>query len=171
MAIESRFLPTTTERTCDKELDGDCCGTERVALIESPDGSASGKNKVATGASSEGWKKLASDVFKYSHPFHIVMEVTSQDFESCNSSSPILTYTTGHDSVKLTSSGHHYYICGTRGHCEAGQKVHIIVRGHDDSSGPSVSPRDHNRASKSNLSFMWLFPTMLGMSLLVAFTF
>ncbi|KAI3469904.1 hypothetical protein Pfo_026567 [Paulownia fortunei] len=98
------------------------------------------------------------------------MKVNRKDFESCNSSSPILTYTTGHDSVELTSVGHHYFLCSIPGHCDAGQKVDICVRGHDDTCGPSISPPDHNSASSSTLSFKWLFGTKLGMSL-VARTF
>ncbi|KAL0388276.1 UNVERIFIED_CONTAM: Mavicyanin [Sesamum radiatum] len=110
--------------------------------------------------------------FKYDHQFHNVMEVSRQDFESCNSTSPILTYTTGHDSVKLTSGGHHYYLCGIPGHCAAGQKVDIFVRSQSDSCKPSTSPpHHHNHASSAPfVSFKpWRSAKLLDMFLLVAY--
>ncbi|KAL7145111.1 hypothetical protein ABFS83_07G057500 [Erythranthe nasuta] len=118
--------------------------------------------------------------FKYNPQFHNVMEVSKEDFESCNSSSPILTYTTGHDSVELTSGGHHYFICGTPGHCKAaGQKVDIFVLGGNsggpgdgspsisppnddgDNDSPSISPPNDNSASlmarPNFISLKWLY--------------
>ncbi|KAK4425355.1 Mavicyanin [Sesamum alatum] len=110
--------------------------------------------------------------FKYDPQFHNVMEVSSQDFKSCNSSSPILTFTTGHDSVELTSVGHHYYLCGIPGHCAAGQKVDIFVRSHNDSCGPSIDPPDHHSDSSSTpfVSFKpWRRTKLLDMLLLVGY--
>ncbi|KAL1548328.1 Cupredoxin superfamily protein [Salvia divinorum] len=86
--------------------------------------------------------------FKYNQQFHNVMEVSQQDYESCNSSSPILTYTTGHDSIELTSAGHRYFICSTPGHCNAGQKLAIVVHcRHDDNESPPQP--DHRSSSPS----------------------
>ncbi|XP_020553011.1 mavicyanin-like [Sesamum indicum] len=111
--------------------------------------------------------------FKYDHQFHNVMEVSRQDFESCNSSSPILNYTTGHDSVKLTSGGHHYYLCGIPGHCAAGQKIDIFVRSPSDTCRPKISPPPH-RSHASSTPFVSFKPwrrsaKLLDMFLLVAY--
>lgn len=86
--------------------------------------------------------------FKYNRQFHNVMEVSRQDFESCNSSSPILTYTTGYDSVELTAAGHHYFMCSIPGHCHAGQKLDIFV--HCNANGPDPTPPDHLTNSSSS---------------------
>ncbi|KAH6809149.1 Cupredoxin superfamily protein [Perilla frutescens var. frutescens] len=88
--------------------------------------------------------------FKYNQQFHNVMEVSRQEFESCNSSSPIITYTTGDDTVELSSAGHRYFLCSTPGHCDAGQKLDIFVHCHEDDGAASsdLSPLDH----RGNLS-------------------
>ncbi|PIM99050.1 hypothetical protein CDL12_28461 [Handroanthus impetiginosus] len=93
-------------------------------------------------------ENMTTDV-KYNHHFHNVMEVDQKDFESCNSTSPILTYTTGHDSIKLTSFDHHYFVRGAPDHCDAEQKVDIFVRDHKDAYGPGINPPNHSGASPS----------------------
>ncbi|KAG8369734.1 hypothetical protein BUALT_Bualt14G0044600 [Buddleja alternifolia] len=109
-------------------------------------------------------------VFKYKQQCqqqsNNVMEVNSQDYDSCNNKSAIHTYTTGHDSIELTSCGDHYYICGIGSNCQdGGQKLHIFVRDHN-----GTCPPHRNRASSSTnfISFRWLFATMLG---IVAYLF
>ncbi|CAN1280291.1 unnamed protein product [Linum perenne] len=65
--------------------------------------------------------------FEYNPQFHNVMRVTHAMYRACNASSPLATYTTGNDSVAITTRGHHYFICGVNGHCQSGQKVDINV--------------------------------------------
>lgn len=55
------------------------------------------------------------------------MRVTHAMYKSCNSSTPLATYTTGNDSITITTRGHHFFFCGVPGHCQAGQKVDINV--------------------------------------------
>ncbi|XP_047180766.1 mavicyanin-like [Vigna umbellata] len=66
-------------------------------------------------------------IFEYYNKFHNVMRVTHGMYKSCNASSPIATFTTGNDSIHITTHGHHFFFCGVPGHCEAGQKVDINV--------------------------------------------
>ncbi|CAL5209710.1 unnamed protein product [Lathyrus oleraceus] len=66
-------------------------------------------------------------IFEYSAKFHNVMRVTHTMYKSCNASSPIATFTTGNDTIKITNHGHHFFFCGVPGHCQAGQKVDINV--------------------------------------------
>ncbi|KAL6500479.1 hypothetical protein OROHE_025845 [Orobanche hederae] len=75
--------------------------------------------------------------FEYDPEFHSVLQVSQSDFHSCNTATPIYSYTTGNDSIAINNSGHYYYICGVMGHCEAGQKVDIIVT---DSRKPAIEP-------------------------------
>lgn len=66
-------------------------------------------------------------VFEYNPQFHNVMRVTHAMYRACNASAPIATYTSGNDSIPITTKGHHYFLCGVPGHCQAGQKVDINV--------------------------------------------
>lgn len=66
-------------------------------------------------------------VFVYNTEYHNVMQVTHKDFRSCNATSPIVTYTSGSDSITVKRPGDFFFICGSPGHCQAGQKVDIRV--------------------------------------------
>ncbi|KAJ4823252.1 hypothetical protein Tsubulata_032207 [Turnera subulata] len=66
-------------------------------------------------------------LFQYNAQFHNVMRVTHAMYRACNTSAPMATYTTGNDSITITSPGHHFFFCGVPGHCQAGQKVDINV--------------------------------------------
>ncbi|XP_009595241.1 mavicyanin [Nicotiana tabacum] len=79
-------------------------------------------------------------VFKYNPQFHNVMQVTHAEYQSCNASSPIATHTTGNDSITITTHGHHFFLCGVPGHCQAGQKVDINVLRTSSSASPNPSP-------------------------------
>ncbi|GAB2245342.1 hypothetical protein Droror1_Dr00000835 [Drosera rotundifolia] len=76
--------------------------------------------------------------FEYPPQFHNVMRVKHAAYRTCNASSPIATYTTGNDSITITSHGHHFFLCGVPGHCQSGQKVDINVP--RDSSPVAVTP-------------------------------
>ncbi|KAL3849871.1 hypothetical protein ACJIZ3_011753 [Penstemon smallii] len=66
-------------------------------------------------------------LFEYDPLYHNVRQVSRSDFHSCDSTSPIATYSTGNDSITIRSPGHYYYICSFLGHCQAGQKVDVRV--------------------------------------------
>ncbi|MCL7051221.1 hypothetical protein MKW94_023451 [Papaver nudicaule] len=68
--------------------------------------------------------------FVYSPEFHNVLQVTSSDYESCNTTAPLATYATGNDYIPIMGDADHYYfICGFPGNCDSGQKVLIEVAG------------------------------------------
>ncbi|XVF32578.1 hypothetical protein REPUB_Repub17cG0094100 [Reevesia pubescens] len=77
-------------------------------------------------------------LFDYNKQFHNVMQVTHNDFQSCNGTSAIASYTSGSDSLTLKRPGHFYFLCGSPGHCQVGQKVDVLVT--PSSIGPSASP-------------------------------
>ncbi|XVE73131.1 hypothetical protein DITRI_Ditri11bG0092900 [Diplodiscus trichospermus] len=77
-------------------------------------------------------------LFEYNSQFHNVKQVPHNDFQSCNATSAIASYTSGSDSVPLKRPGHFYFLCGVPGHCQAGQKVDVLVTA--TSVGPSASP-------------------------------
>ncbi|PIN13936.1 hypothetical protein CDL12_13445 [Handroanthus impetiginosus] len=74
-------------------------------------------------------------VFEYNPQFHNVIQVTHAEYRACNTSSPISTHTTGNDTITIETHGHHFFLCGVPGHCQAGQKVDINVL-----RAPSVAP-------------------------------
>ncbi|KAF6139138.1 hypothetical protein GIB67_009981 [Kingdonia uniflora] len=79
-------------------------------------------------------------VFEYSAERHNVLEVTKEAYESCDATTPLATYATGKDSITIKKSGHHFFLCGVTGHCEAGQKVDFNVVQAATASPPSSSP-------------------------------
>ncbi|XP_006296387.2 mavicyanin [Capsella rubella] len=70
-------------------------------------------------------------IFQYNKTLHNVMEVSSQDFESCNPNFPLNTYQSQYEPVVLNRTGHFYFICGVPGHCESGQKLDVLVMSAD----------------------------------------
>ncbi|XAR57211.1 hypothetical protein NMG60_11025269 [Bertholletia excelsa] len=66
-------------------------------------------------------------LFQYHPDRHNVLQVTDSAYQSCNVSAPIANYTTGNDSISVTTNGHHFFLCGFPGHCLLGQKVDINV--------------------------------------------
>lgn len=86
-------------------------------------------------------------VFNY-NKYHNVMQVSSQEYESCTVTSPIATLNTGKDSFTLSAPGDYYYICGIPGHCQIGQNVHIKVGSQTNGASP--------------LSFFWFSMGFLG---------
>ncbi|KAJ1384342.1 Phytocyanin domain [Sesbania bispinosa] len=78
-------------------------------------------------------------IFAYNAQFHNVMRVTHAMYKSCNASSPMTTFTSGNDSIKISNYGHHFFICGAPGHCQAGQKVDINVL-NVSAASPTKSP-------------------------------
>ncbi|KAH0987102.1 hypothetical protein GBA52_014279 [Prunus armeniaca] len=77
------------------------------------------------------------------------MQVTNEDYESCNPASPIAVYASGSDTITLERPDNFYFLCGAPGHCQAGQRVEILATlpTPDDSftspsPTPSASPAD-----------------------------
>ncbi|KAJ7954903.1 Mavicyanin [Quillaja saponaria] len=77
-------------------------------------------------------------IFEYNPQFHNVMRVTHAIYKSCNGSAPLATFSTGNDSITITTKGHHFFFCGVPGHCQAGQKVDINVP-RDSQTAPTPS--------------------------------
>ncbi|XWS13617.1 hypothetical protein CRYUN_Cryun36dG0053200 [Craigia yunnanensis] len=78
-------------------------------------------------------------LFEYNAQFHNVMRITHPMYKTCNASAPLDTYTTGNDSINITTKGHHYFLCGVPGHCQAGQKVDINVL-RTSETAPTTAP-------------------------------
>ncbi|XP_010418739.1 PREDICTED: mavicyanin-like [Camelina sativa] len=89
-------------------------------------------------------------IFQYNKALHNVMEVSSQDFESCNPNSPLTTYQSQYEPGLLNRTGHFYFICGVPGHCESGQKLDVLVMPASlDKITPSPINQPDNRSSSN----------------------
>ncbi|KAB1211922.1 Early nodulin-like protein 1 [Morella rubra] len=76
-----------------------------------------------------------------------VLQVSKKDYESCSTSSPIAIYKDGSSKVKLDRPGPFYFVSGTEGNCEKGQKLVTVVlskrhRFFDLSPAPSPVERE-----------------------------
>ncbi|XP_010468877.1 PREDICTED: mavicyanin-like [Camelina sativa] len=115
---------------------------ESVASVHKVGGSAGwtilGKVDYNKWTSSDTFTAGDSLLFVYNSQFHNVKQVSRRDFLSCNATSAMATYTSGSDMVALTKPGHFYFLCGFPGHCQAVQKLHVLVGAVIDS--PSLSP-------------------------------
>ncbi|XVE97458.1 hypothetical protein REPUB_Repub03eG0021400 [Reevesia pubescens] len=82
---------------------------------------------------------------KYDGKVDSVLQVTKENYESCNTSKPIKEYKDGNTKVELDKSGSFYFISGADGHCQKGQKLQVVVMSekhwdHDDDNPPIGSP-------------------------------
>ncbi|KAL5864022.1 hypothetical protein ACOSQ3_001536 [Xanthoceras sorbifolium] len=81
--------------------------------------------------------------FLYDNKLHYMLQVTQQNFNSCNVTSPIAKYTSGHDRIIVNKLGHFYFVCGSPGHCNNGEKFDI-----------QVIPNTTTKLPKPSLSFI-----------------
>ncbi|ESW21704.1 hypothetical protein PHAVU_005G092700 [Phaseolus vulgaris] len=86
-------------------------------------------------------------VFNYPSGKDSVIEVSSQDYGSCNTDAYSEKFSDGHTVIKLNQSGHHYFISGNKNNCLKNEKLEVIVLAdrnnkntHTNQSTPSPSP-------------------------------
>ncbi|KAG2262870.1 hypothetical protein Bca52824_069949 [Brassica carinata] len=63
-------------------------------------------------------------MFQYSST-HSVYEVAKDNFQRCNSTDPIRTFTNGNTTVALSKPGDRFFLCGNRLHCFAGMRLQV----------------------------------------------
>lgn len=86
---------------------------------------------------------MFTSVFRYEAGKDSVLQVTRESYEKCNTTSPKATYTDGNTKVKLNQPGPVYFISGTEGHCQKGQKLRLVVISPRNSVfAPAPSPTD-----------------------------
>ncbi|CAO2189876.1 unnamed protein product [Urochloa humidicola] len=96
--------------------------------VGAPAGSWDLRTNYTSWASSINFRVGDQLVFEYSRAAHNVLEVSKADHDSCSSSSPLATFTTGDDTIPLPAGGvTRYFICGVPGHCDAGMKLAVRV--------------------------------------------
>ncbi|PON74545.1 Cupredoxin [Parasponia andersonii] len=79
-------------------------------------------------------------VWKYDAEKDSVLEVSKQDYETCNTSRPIKEHKDGNTKVSLGRAGPFYFISGAKGHCEKGQKLIVVVLSQRGNGFLGISP-------------------------------
>ncbi|KAK4365041.1 hypothetical protein RND71_016399 [Anisodus tanguticus] len=84
-------------------------------------------------------------LFLYPPSEDSVIQVTKQNYNSCNLKNPILYMNNGNSLFNITRPGEFYFTSGTEGHCEKYQKLHISIPGgngttYDEADSPAFAP-------------------------------
>ncbi|CAN0923021.1 Blue copper protein [Linum grandiflorum] len=90
-----------------------------------------------TWSSGQKFKVGDNAVFNYGGS-HSVAEVSKSDYDSCDASNAIQTYSDGATSIPLSAAGTRYFICPAAGHCSGGMKIAIKVDGASSGGSPST---------------------------------
>jgi len=77
--------------------------------------------------------------FQYSS-LHSVMVVSKSDYDSCQTSNALQSFSDGNTQIKLSKPGSMYFICGTPGHCVGGMKMGVNNIQGAAASSPSSPP-------------------------------
>lgn len=85
-----------------------------------------------------------------------VMEVSKSDYKECDSSRPNLYSNTGNTVHTLNRSGFFYFISGSAGHCELGQRMIVWVI-EQDGSGETLRASASNSNTLNNGFFSYGF--------------
>lgn len=89
---------------------------------------------------------------------HDVVEVIKADYDYCQPSNPVQTFTGGTTTITLSSPGKRYFICGTPGHCGPGMKVETDTLA-TSSSPPASPPANYDQSPQASPSFAPQGPT------------
>ncbi|XP_055819331.1 stellacyanin [Solanum dulcamara] len=84
-------------------------------------------------------------LFLYPPSEDSVIQVTKQNYNSCNLKNPILYMNNGNSLFNITRPGEIYFTSGAEGHCEKLQKLHISIGGgngstYDEADSPAFAP-------------------------------
>ncbi|XP_057791768.1 early nodulin-like protein 21 [Salvia miltiorrhiza] len=96
------------------------------------------------------------DTIRFKYKKDSVMEVKKGDYKECNSSRPNFFSNTGNTIYTLNRSGFFYFISGSTGHCEMGQRMIVWVVAQDGSGGTS-----HHASNSNTLNVSFSFGLLL----------
>ncbi|XP_010438156.1 PREDICTED: early nodulin-like protein 1 [Camelina sativa] len=112
-------------------------------------------------------------VWKYDMKVDSVLEVTKEDYDSCNTAKPLKQYKDGHTEVHLDKSGPYFFISGAPGNCAKGEKITLVVLSERPSGDGSVAPKaspvsptapapaPHNAAGGMKVASGWFLTTVV----------
>lgn len=99
--------------------------------------------------------------FKYNKGSDSVLVVNNQDYNSCNTSNPILKMDGGNSIFKFERSGPFFFISGNVENCQKGEKIIVVVlspnhhrkhqHGPSSSPSPADSPEENTHSPNSTV--------------------
>ncbi|GAB4848040.1 hypothetical protein Ancab_002700 [Ancistrocladus abbreviatus] len=90
---------------------------------------------------------LIGDSIRFSYRKDSVMEVTEEDYKHCTATRPYFFSNTGNTVFQLDRSGPFYYISGSTGHCQRGQRMIVRVMSDQPEDGPAPTTDTHKSSS------------------------
>ncbi|XP_027343570.1 early nodulin-like protein 3 [Abrus precatorius] len=96
-------------------------------------------------------------VFNYPSGQDSVIQVTSQDYGSCNTDAYSEKFSDGHTVIKLNQSGPHFFISGNKNNCLKNEKLVVIVL--SDRNNRNSNTNQTNTASSPSPSPLPSFTT------------
>ncbi|CAL4954413.1 unnamed protein product [Urochloa decumbens] len=95
--------------------------------------------------------------FDYKKDMYDVVQVNETAYEKCDASSPIMSYSRGHNFVfQLNHTGQFYFIC-SRGQCWNGMKVSVLVQ--PALPPPAMPPSSHASRARAAAG-VWRWPSL-----------
>ncbi|GAV72648.1 Cu_bind_like domain-containing protein [Cephalotus follicularis] len=88
-------------------------------------------------------------LFQYSS-IYSVCEVTRENYDSCNTSNVIATYTDGNTTIPLSKPGEMYFVCGEELYCLGGMKLQVNVLTNSTAGAPQAQSTLPQPSSKTN---------------------
>lgn len=70
-----------------------------------------------------------------------VNQVTKENFEGCNTTKVVKSYTGGNSTVTLTRPGDWYFVSGNKLYCLGGMKLHVPVEANQLAYAPGSAPQ------------------------------
>ncbi|KAF5196837.1 Early nodulin-like protein [Thalictrum thalictroides] len=115
---------------------------QRVGATEFKVGDANGwtvQNDHNKWATEQRFKIGDSLLFVYPPANDSVLEVNENDYENCNTASPIASFNDGNTIVKFNHSGPHFFISGIKDNCLRDEKIHVIVMADRSNKSPNTN--------------------------------
>ncbi|KAL0349086.1 UNVERIFIED_CONTAM: Early nodulin-like protein 3 [Sesamum angustifolium] len=106
-------------------------------------------------ASTHSFKVGDTVVFKYDNESNDVIQVTEENYNTCNSEDPIDIFNSGNDELEYTNPGSFYYLCSFPNRCLYNkQKIEIKVSASGNDTTPPTPSGKVNTGAASTLGLL-----------------
>ncbi|GAB2217481.1 hypothetical protein Droror1_Dr00000673 [Drosera rotundifolia] len=119
-----------------------CCLPARSkATVYNVGGTSGWDLSTDIGSWAQGKTFVTGDVlwFQYAS-YNNVCELTNENYDVCNTTQPLQTYTGGNTTITLTHSGDWYFACGNQLYCLGGMKLRVNVASNQSATSPAPAP-------------------------------
>ncbi|XP_047956100.1 early nodulin-like protein 3 [Salvia hispanica] len=113
-------------------------------------------------------------LFVYDSSRDSVLHVTEDDYNNCNTASPLHKLSDGRSSFRLDRSGPYYFISGVAENCRKNEKLVVVVMADrssshkpDDTASSPPPPEEETPSNRAAFATAGAFATLLGFSLVL----